>query len=97
MSTRAALAAGTALSAAVTSAWAWMASAAIGPVPPLRLGRNLVSDYAQLAAAPAGNGWELFAAVAVIYALCLLVSGWRRSRAQARAGRSDDPDGRGGA
>ncbi len=97
MSTRAALAAGTVLSVAVTSVWAWTASLAIGPVPPLRLSRNLVSDYAQLAAAPTGNGWELFAAVAVIYALCLLASGWRRSRAQARAARSDDRDGWGGA
>ncbi len=96
MSTRAALAAGTALSAAVTSAWAWTASAAIGPAPPLRLSRNLVSDYAQLAAAPTGSGWELFAVVAVIYAACLLGSGWRRNRAQARTSRGDDPDGWGG-
>jgi len=80
MSTRAALAAGTVLSAAVTSAWAWTASAAIGPVPPLHLGRDLVSDYEQLAAAPAGNGRELFAVVASIYAACLLASGWRRQR-----------------
>jgi len=96
MSTRAALAAGTALSVAVTSAWAWTASVAIGPAPPLHLSRDLVSDYAQLAAAPAGNGWELFAVVAVIYAACLLASGWRRNRAQARASQGDDLDGRGG-
>jgi len=47
---------------------------------PLHLGRNLLSDYAQLAAAPTGNAAELFAVVAAIYALCLLVSGWRRHR-----------------
>jgi hypothetical protein len=40
----------------------------------------LPSDYAQLAAAPAGNGAELFAVVAAICALCLLVSGWRQQR-----------------
>ena len=80
MSTRAALAAGTALSVAVTSAWAWTASLTIGPAAPLHLGRDLVSDYAQLAAAPAGDGWALFAVVASIYTACLLVSGWRRQR-----------------
>ena len=80
MSTRAALAAGTALSVAVTAAWAWAASLTIGPAAPLHLGRNPLSDYAQLAAAPTGNGRELFAVIAAIYALCLLVSGWRRCR-----------------
>ena len=68
------------LSLAVVSAWSYMASLAIGPAAPLHLGRNLLSDYAQLAAAPTGNGAELFAVVAAIYALCLLVSGWRRHR-----------------
>jgi hypothetical protein len=38
------------------------------------------ADYAQLAAAPTGNGAELFAVVAFIYAACLLVSGWRQRR-----------------
>jgi hypothetical protein len=97
MRIRAPLVTGTVLSLAVVSAWSWMAALAVGPVAPLHLGRNLVSDYAQLAAAPTGNGWELFAVVAVIYAACLLASGWRRNRAQARPGRGDDPDGWGGA
>jgi hypothetical protein len=57
-----------------------IASLAIGPADPLHLSRNLLADYAQLAAAPTGNGWELFAVVAVIYAMCLLASGWRRHR-----------------
>ncbi len=96
MSTRAVLVTGTVVSVAVTSAWAWTASVAIGPAPPLHLSRDLVSDYAQLAAAPAGNGWELFAVVASIYAACPLASGWRRHRAQARPARGDDPGGRGG-
>ena len=78
MTVRAALAAGTGLSFAVTSAWSWTAVLAIGPAPQLHLGRNPLSDYAQLAAAPTGNGWELFAVIAVIYALCLLASSWRR-------------------
>ena len=80
MSARGPLITGTVLSAAVVSAWSWMASLTIGPAAPLHLGRNLLSDYAQLAAAPTGNGAELFAVVAFIYALCLLVSGWRRHR-----------------
>ena len=71
---------GTVLSAAVVSAWSWMASLTIGPAAPLHLTRDLPSDYAQLASAPTGNAAELFAVVAAIYALCLLVSGWRRHR-----------------
>ena len=80
MSGRGPLITGTVLAAAVISAWSWMASLAIGPAAPLHLGRNLLSDYAQLAAAPTGNAAELFAVVAMIYTLCLLVAGWRRHR-----------------
>jgi hypothetical protein len=80
VSARGPLITGTVLSAAVVSAWSWMASLTIGPAAPLHLGRNLLSGYAQLAAAPTGNAAELFAVVAMIYALCLLVSGWRRHR-----------------
>ena len=83
MSARGPLITGTVLSAAVVSAWSWMASLAIGPAAPLHLGRKLLADYAQLASAPTGNGAELFAVVAFIYALCLLVSGWRRRRGDA--------------
>ena len=78
MSVRAPLTAGTVLSLAVVSAWSSMASLTIGPAGPLHLSRNLLADYAQLASAPTGNGWDLFAVVAVIYVACLLVSGWRR-------------------
>jgi hypothetical protein len=77
---RAALVTGTVLSLAVTSAWAWSADLTQGPAAPLHLGRNLVSDYAQLAGAPAGNGPALFAVVAAIYAACLLAASWRRRR-----------------
>ena len=80
MSVRAPLIAGTVLSAAAVSAWSWMASLTIGPAGPLHLTRDLPSDYAQLASAPTGNGWELFAVVAFIFAACLLVSGWRQRR-----------------
>jgi hypothetical protein len=80
VSVRGPLIAGTVLSLAVVSAWSYIASLAVGPADPLHLGRNLLADYAQLATAPTGNGAELFAAVAAIYALCLLVSGWRRQR-----------------
>jgi hypothetical protein len=80
VSVRAPLLAGTVLSLAVVSAWSWSAALTEGPAAPLHLGRDLPSDYAQLAAAPAGNAWELFAVVAAIYALCFLVSGWRQQR-----------------
>ena len=71
---RVALIAGTVTSAVIAGAWSYAA----GPVDPqVPLGRNLRADYAQLAAAPTGNGWGLFAVVAVIFAVCLLVSGWR--------------------
>jgi len=86
MSTRTALLAGTVLSLAAVSAWSWMASLTIGPAAPLHLSRNLLSDYAQLAAAPTGNAAELFAVVAAIYAACLLASGWRQYRRLRRAG-----------
>ena len=80
MSARAPLTAGTVLSLAAVSAWSWTASLTIGPAVPLHPGRDLPSDYAQLAAAPAGNGAGLSAAVAASCALCLLVSGWRCRR-----------------
>jgi hypothetical protein len=80
VSARAALVTGTVLSLAVTSAWAWTADLAAGPAAPLHLGRNLFSDYAELAGEPTGSGWELFAAVAVIYTVCLLISSWLRHR-----------------
>jgi hypothetical protein len=80
MAAKGALVTGTVISLAVTSAWAWTADLTEGPAAPLHLGRNLFSDYARLAAAPAGNGRGLFAAVAVIYTACLLVCGWRRQR-----------------
>jgi hypothetical protein len=86
MGARAALAAGTAVSAAVTAAWSCLAGLAAGPAAPVHLGRDLPADYARLAAAPAGNGPELFLAVAVICALCLLVSGWRQHRRERTGG-----------
>jgi hypothetical protein len=80
VSIRAPLITGTVLSLAVISAWSYVASLAIGRAAPLHLSRNLLSDYAQLASAPTGNGAELFAVVAMIYAACLLVHGWRQQR-----------------
>ena len=68
------------VAATVLSAWSWMASLTIGPAGSLHLTRDLASDYAQLATAPTGNGWALFAVVAFIFAACLLASGWRRYR-----------------
>jgi hypothetical protein len=78
---RAAPIAGTILSLAVTAAWAWMSALTIGPASPVYLTwRHPAASYVALAAAPAGNGWELFTVIAALYALCLLVSGWRRRR-----------------
>jgi hypothetical protein len=72
---------GTIVSLAVTAAWAWLSSLTIGPAGPLHLTwRRPAASYLALAAAPAGNGWELAAVVAFIFAACLLVSGWRRHR-----------------
>ena len=83
MGIRAALTCGTVLSFTVVSAWSFTASLTIGTAVMPRIGRNLASDYALLAAAPTGNGPALFAVIAVIYALCLLVSGLRRLRCPA--------------
>jgi hypothetical protein len=76
-----ALITGTVASLAVTSAWAWLSALTIGPAGPLDLTwRHPAESYLQLAAAPTGNSWELFAVVAFIYSACLLVAGWRRRR-----------------
>jgi hypothetical protein len=76
-----ALITGTLLSLAVTAGWAWMAALTIGPAAPLALDwrRHPAASYRALAAAPTGNGVELFAVVAFIYAVCLFTAG-RRSR-----------------
>jgi hypothetical protein len=74
---RAPLVTGTIVSLAVTAAWAWMSALTIGPAGPLHLTwRHPAASYVLLAAAPTGNGWELFAVVAFIYAECF-VAGWR--------------------
>jgi hypothetical protein len=75
------LVAGTVLSLVVVGAWSAIAAASMGPVPPLHLSwRHPVASYVALAAAPTGGGLELFIVVAVIYAVCLLVAGWRGVR-----------------
>ena len=81
MSVRAPLITGTIVSLAVTAAWAWMSALTIGPAGPLHLTwRHPARSYVLLAAAPVGNGWELFAVVALIFAACFLVSGLRQHR-----------------
>jgi hypothetical protein len=76
---------GTIVSLAVTAVWAWMSAVAIGPAGPLDLTwRHPVRSYLMLAAAPAGNGWELFAVVAFVYAACFLAAGLRHARRQDR-------------
>ena len=79
------LVAGTVVSLIVVGFWSAAAAAVIGPVPPLHLSaHHLVSSYLALAAAPTGNAAELFAAVAVIYAVCLFTAAMR---ARTRRGR----------
>ena len=81
MRLRAPLVTGTILSLAVTATWAWMSALTIGPSGPLDLTwRHPAASYLTLAAAPTGNGWELFAVVAFIYAACIFVAGWRHAR-----------------
>jgi hypothetical protein len=75
------LAAGTVLSLLVVGAWSVIGAATLGPVPPLHLSvHHPVASYLALAAAPTGNAAALFAVVAAIYALCLFLAGWRRTR-----------------
>jgi hypothetical protein len=82
---RGALVAGTVLSLIVVGAWSVLAAATLGPVPPLHLDwHHPVAAYLALAAAPTGTAPGLFAVVAAIYTLCLLVAGRRRARRGAR-------------
>lgn len=85
-----ALVSGTALSLAVTAAWSYSATLAVGPAPPLSLTRDLPGDYAQLAAAPTGNAITLFAVTAVIYTACFIVCGLLRIRREATEAREHD-------
>ncbi len=90
MRLRAALVTGTVVSLAVTAAWAWMSALIIGPAGPLDLTwRHPAASYVALAAAPAGNGWELLAVVAFICAVCIFVAGRRYAR-RPGPGRNDD-------
>ena len=76
-----ALAAGTVLALLVTGVWSVTAAATIGDAPPMHLTwHHPLASYLALAAGPAGNGWALFGVLSVIYTLCLLIEGWRRSR-----------------
>lgn len=42
--------------------------------------RHPLASYLALAAAPFGNGLELFALVAFIYAACIVIASWRHER-----------------
>ena len=72
------LATGTVLSLAAVAAIARLDP---GPAAFPRLSaRHPVASYMALAAAPFGNGVELFALVAFIFAVCIFVAGWRHAR-----------------
>jgi hypothetical protein len=76
------LAAGTVLSLAAVAA---IASQDPGPAAFPRLSaRHPAASYMALAAAPFGNGLELFGLVALIFASCIFVAGWRHARRPAR-------------
>jgi hypothetical protein len=78
VSIRVALAAGTVLSLGAVAA---IASQDPGPVTFPRLqARHPLASYLALAAAPFGDGWELFALIALIYSACLFVWGLRDAR-----------------
>jgi hypothetical protein len=70
--------AGTVLSLAAVAA---IASQDPGPAAFPRISaRDPLASYRALAAAPFGNGAELFALVAFIFAACIFVAGWRHAR-----------------
>jgi hypothetical protein len=72
------LAAGTVLSLGAVAA---IASQDPGPVTIPRLqARHPLAAYLALAGAPFGNGWELFALIALIYSACLFGWGLRDAR-----------------
>ena len=78
MSIRVALAAGTVFSLGGVAA---IASQDPGPVTFGRLqARHPLAAYLALAAAPSGNGWELFTLLAFIYVVCIFAAGWRHVR-----------------
>ena len=78
MSIRAPLTAGTILSLAAA---ALIAHYDPGPVSfPSLSARQPLASYRALAAAPFGNGAELFALTALIFTACFLVAGWRNAR-----------------
>ena len=56
-----------------------------GPVSFTRLSaRRPVASYLASAAAPFGNGWELFALIALIFSVCVFVAGLLQERRGAR-------------
>ena len=72
------LAAGTVLSLAAVAA---IARNDPGPAAFPRLSaRHPLASYRALADAPFGNGLELFGLVALIFASCIFVAGWRHAR-----------------
>ena len=84
MSIRVALAAATVLSFGAVAA---IASQDPGSVAFPRLqARHPLGAYLALATAPFGNGWELFALVALIYSACLFAWGLRDARRRDRGG-----------
>jgi hypothetical protein len=71
-------AAGTVLSLAAAAA---IARNDPGPAAFPRMSvRHPLASYRALAAAPFGNGLELFALVAAIFAACIFVAAWRQAR-----------------
>lgn len=95
MGARIAMATGTVLSAAVTTAWAWLDTAMTGTWIDPHYTANLPHDYVQvLSAASGGHPLALFVTVAAIFVLCFLVAElrWRRRMLRALASGQDGED-----
>ena len=78
------LAAGTVLSSAAVAGLAALDPGRAG-VPSLSF-RHQLAAYLALAGTPFGNGWELFALVAVICSACLFAWGLRDARHRDQGG-----------
>ena len=75
---RTALAAGTVLSLVAVAAIASQ-DPGLAAFPRISA-QDPLASYRALADAPTGNGLELFALVAFIFAVCIFVAGWRHAR-----------------
>jgi hypothetical protein len=78
-SIRRAITAGTVITVAVSALWAWSTVVTrAGPVPAVRLTRNPVGDYLQMAGTVTGSVPVMFMVDALIFTVCFTIAGLRR-------------------